>query len=70
MKQNWKRHKHETTEDQQSQIDIFKGRVSEMLVRLDEMTPGVVQKAQSMLSAKGMHPDWSFAIADAPARLN
>jgi hypothetical protein len=59
----------DATEDQQFQIDIFKGRVSEMLLRLDEMTPGVVQKAQSMLSAKGMHPDWSFAIADAPARL-
>lgn len=59
----------DTTEDQQSQIDIFKGRVSKMLQRLDEMTPGVVQKAQSMFSAKGMHPDWSFAIADAPARL-
>lgn len=57
-------------EDQHSHINILKGRVAEMLSRLNILSPGVIEKGEALLSAKGMHPDWSFAIADAPVSLN
>lgn len=60
----------DATEDQQSYIDILKGRIVEMLGRLDTLSPGVVEKGEALLSAKGMHPDWSFALVDAPLSLN
>lgn len=60
----------DATEDQQSHIDILKGRIAEMLGRLDSLSPGVVEKGEVLLRARGMHPDWSFALADAPICLN
>ncbi|MBR8093136.1 hypothetical protein KDX09_27595 [Burkholderia cenocepacia] len=55
----------DTTEDQQMNIAMLKGRVAEMLDRLNAITPGVTEKGQALLAAMGMHPDWAFAITDA-----
>lgn len=59
----------DVTEDQQMNIAILKGRVAEMLDRLDEIAPGVTEKGQALLAAKGMHPDWAFAITDTTTGL-
>lgn len=58
----------DATEDQQAHIDILKARIADILKRLEELTPGVIQKGESLQSTRGMHPDWSFALADAPLR--
>jgi hypothetical protein len=60
----------DVTENQQSHIGILKERVAEILDRLNTLSPGVVKKGEALLGSRGMHPDWSFAIADAPVGLN
>ena len=49
--------------EQQAYVDILRGRVAEMLERLEARTPGITIKAEALQSAKGMHSDWLFALA-------
>lgn len=56
------------TDDQQFHIEILRNRVSEMLSRLDKILPGVAEQGEVLLRNRGMHPDWSFALADAPVQ--
>lgn len=58
------------TEEQRVNIAMLKDRVADMLARLDAMVPGVTEKGQMLLSSKGMHPDWGFAITDARTGLS
>ncbi len=52
--------------DQQIHIDILKGRIKDMLGIAEKLHAGVTAKGELLLREKGMHPDWSFALADAP----
>ncbi len=52
--------------DQQVNVDILKHRVAEILKRLEAKAPGIVLKAETLLLTNGMHPDWSFALAEGP----
>lgn len=54
------------TDDQQFHIEILRNRVSEILERLNTISPGVTEQGELLLRNRGMHPDWSFALADAP----
>lgn len=55
------------TEDQRIHLAILKTRVAEILRRLDAISPGVVVQGEALLADNGMHPDWSFALTDAPS---
>lgn len=57
----------DATADQQTNIDVLKGRVSDMLTRLDAISPGVTSAGQSLLAERGIHPDWTFAVVGVPA---
>ena len=54
-------------EDQQTNVDVLKGRVAEMLERLEQRSPGITGKAEMLQTQHGMHPDWAFALADVGA---
>lgn len=54
------------TDDQQLHIEILRNRVSDMLGQLDKISLGVTAQGEVLLKNRGMHPDWSFALADAP----
>lgn len=54
------------TDDQQFHIETLRNRVSEMLERLSKISPGVTEQGEMLLRSRGMHPDWSFALPDAP----
>lgn len=60
----------DATDDQQTHIDILKARITEMLGRLDALMPGVVKKGEALLAKNGMHPDWSYALVDAPVHTS
>ncbi len=60
----------DATEDQQTNIDILKRRVTEMLKRLDAISPGVASAGQALLAERGIHPDWTFALIDVPTSAN
>ena len=49
-------------ESQRSYIIILKERINDMLSRIDDRFPGVVDQAKKLLSQRGMHPDWEFAL--------
>jgi len=55
----------DSVEDQQTYIEILKDRINEMLRMVDRKAPGVVEKGNGLMRERGMHPDWSFALADA-----
>lgn len=57
----------DATADQQTNIDVLKGRVSDMLTRLDAISPGVTNAGESLLAERGIHPDWTFAVVGVPA---
>jgi hypothetical protein len=53
-------------DDQRMHVEILRARVSQILDRLDVVTPGVIAEGEALLRERGMHPDWAFALADAP----
>jgi len=55
-------------DEQQTHVGMLKARVAEMLERLDSRTPGVIAKAAALQRDNGMHPAWTFALADVQMR--
>jgi hypothetical protein len=53
----------ENNEDQINYIQILKERVDGILGKVKVDYPGIVEKAEKLLSNEGMHPDWEFAIS-------
>ncbi|KVC71728.1 hypothetical protein WI75_25420 [Burkholderia ubonensis] len=53
-------------DDQRTHIEILRARVEQILERLDIVAPGVTAAGEVLLRERGMHPDWSFALVDAP----
>lgn len=52
-------------DNQRMHIEILRDRVAQILARLDVVAPGVKADGEALLREHGMHPDWSFALADA-----
>ncbi len=53
-------------DDQRAYIEILRARVARILEKLDSVAPGVSAQGDALLREYGVHPDWSFAMADAP----
>lgn len=53
-------------DDQHTHIEMLLDRVSKILERMEIAAPGVMAEGEALIRNNGMHPDWSFALADVP----